>query len=149
MSVHAARRRRCAIGLLLTWGSSGSVSARANEYKAEDAQAAYYRGRRVVVGPRGGVAVPEGRTQFPVYMDTLRLFKRGEIVTICKTALNDGPLDTRELALAVIKAKGLDAKDAVLRRSIAFRIVQALSLQAKRRKLTMLPKRKGVRVWKL
>src|SRR6478672_10900042 len=74
-------------------------------------------------------AAPEGRTQFPVYMDTLRLFKRGEIVTICKAALKAGPLDTRELALAVIKAKGMDAKDAVLRRSIAFRIVQALNMQ--------------------
>ncbi len=94
-------------------------------------------------------AAPEGRTQFPVYMDTLRLFKRGEIVAICKGALKDGPLDTRELALAVIKAKGLDAKDAVLRRSIAFRIVQAMRLQAKRRTMTAAPKRKGVRVWRL
>jgi hypothetical protein len=94
-------------------------------------------------------AAPEGRTQFPVYMDTLRLFKRGEIVTICKAALKAGPLDTRELALAVIKAKGMDAKDAVLRRSIAFRIVQALNMQAKRRTIAQLPKRKGVRVWKV
>lgn len=93
---------------------------------------------------------PEGRTQFPVYMDTLRLFKRGEIVTICKAAITkQGPLDTRELALAVLKAKGLDAKDTVLRRSIAFRIVQALRLQMKRRAVIALPKRKGVRVWQL
>lgn len=92
---------------------------------------------------------PEGRTQFPVYMDTLRLFKRGEIVAICKTALKDGPMDTRELALAVIEAKGMDVKDAVLRRSIAFRIVQAMYLQAKRGKVGTLPKRKGVRVWRL
>lgn len=94
-------------------------------------------------------AAPEGRSQFPVYMDTLRLFKRGEIVTICKAELAAGPRDTRELALAVIKAKGLDAKDVVLRRSIALRIVQALRLQAKRRKITMLPKRRGVRLWRL
>jgi hypothetical protein len=91
---------------------------------------------------------PEGRTQFPVYMDTLRLFKRGEIVTLCKAALaKDGPQDTRQLALHVIKAKGLDSKDAVLRRSIAFRIVQALRLQAKRGGVAPMPKRKGVRVW--
>lgn len=91
---------------------------------------------------------PGGRTQFPVYMDTLRLFRRGEIVMICKAALaTEGPLDTRELALRVIKAKRLDAKDAVLRRSIAFRIVQAMRLQAKRGKVTALPKRKGVRMW--
>ncbi len=93
---------------------------------------------------------PEGRSQFPVYMDTLRLFQRGEIVTICKAALaEEGPLDTRELALRVIKSKGLDAKDTVLRRSIAFRIVQALRLQRRRGKVKGSEKRKGVRVWRL
>jgi hypothetical protein len=93
---------------------------------------------------------PEGRTQFPVYMDTLRLFRRGEIVTLCKAALaKEGPLDTRELAVRVIRAKGLDAKDTVLRRSVAFRIVQAMRLQAGRGKLDVLPKRKGVRMWRL
>ena len=95
-------------------------------------------------------AAPEGRTQYPVYMDTLRLFARGEISTICKAALaKEGPLDTRELALRVLKAKRLDAKDNVLRRSVAFRVVQALRMQAKRHKVTALPKRKGVRMWRL
>ena len=76
---------------------------------------------------------PEGRTEFPVYVDTLRLFRRGEIVTICKDALaKEGPLDTRELALRVIRANGLDEADSVLRTSIAYRIVQALRLQWKR-----------------
>jgi len=92
---------------------------------------------------------PEGRTQFPVYMDTLRLFRRGEIVIICKAALaKEGPLDTRELALRVIKAKRLDTKDTVLRTSIAFRIVQAMRLQAHRGKVEALDKRKGVRMWR-
>jgi hypothetical protein len=97
-------------------------------------------------------AGPNGRTakNFPAYMDTLRLFRRGEIVSICKAALaSEGPLDTRELALRVIKAKRLDSKDAVLRRSIAFRIVQALRLQAKRGTVTPMPKRKNVRMWLL
>ncbi len=94
-------------------------------------------------------AGPEGRTQFPTYMDTLRLFRRGEIVTMCKQALREGPRDTRELALCVIRAKGMDNTDNVLRRSVAFRIVQALRLQAKRRQVTALPKRKGVRMWRL
>jgi hypothetical protein len=93
---------------------------------------------------------PQERTQFPVYMDTLRLFKRGEIVTICKAALaKEGPLDTRELALRVVRKKRLDTKDAVMRKSIAFRIVQAMRLQAKRHKDLQLPKRKGVSVWNL
>jgi hypothetical protein len=88
------------------------------------------------------------RSQFPVYVDTLRLFRRGEIVAICKTALaKEGPLDTRELAVRVIRAKGMDANDTVLRQSIALRIVQALRLQAKRGRVAGLPKRQGVRVW--
>lgn len=95
-------------------------------------------------------AGPEGRTQFPVYMDTLRLFKRREIGTLCKEALaKEGPLDTRELALRVIRSKGMDEGDSVLRRSIAFRITQALNMQAKRGTIGALPKRKGVRMWKL
>ncbi|WP_049766057.1 hypothetical protein [Rhodopseudomonas palustris] len=91
---------------------------------------------------------PDKRTQFPVYMNTLRLFKPREMTTICREALaKEGPLDTRELAIRVIRAKGLDEGDRVLRTSIAFRIVQALNMAAKRGKVTALPKRKGVRVW--
>lgn len=91
---------------------------------------------------------PEERTQFPVYVDTLRLFKRGEIVNICKAALaSEGPLDTRELAIRVVRAKKLDETDAVLRKSIAFRIVQAMRLQAKRGGVKSQGKRKGVSLW--
>ena len=40
-----------------------------------------------------------GRTQFPVYVDTLRLFRRGEIVALCKATLADeGPLTTHALS---------------------------------------------------
>jgi len=39
-------------------------------------------------------------------------------------------------------------RDTVLRQSIAFRIVQALRLQARRGKVTAFDKRKGVRVWR-
>ena len=91
---------------------------------------------------------PEGRTQFPVYVDTLRLFKRGEIVAICKKALDaEGPLDTRELAIRVIRAKVLDEGDSVLRTSITYRIVQAMRLQWKRGKIKSPETRGGVRVW--
>ncbi|ODA67520.1 hypothetical protein A7A08_01554 [Methyloligella halotolerans] len=91
---------------------------------------------------------PEGRSQYPVYMDTLRLFKRGEIVRICKAALADeGPLDTRELALRVMRAKGLDEGDTVLRTSITYRIVQSMRLQWKRGQVKSPEKRSGVRVW--
>lgn len=93
-------------------------------------------------------AGPEGRTQFPVYMDTRRLFRPREIANLAKAALaQEGPLDTRELALRVIRAKGMDESDRVLRASIAFRITQALNMQAKRGSVRSLPKRKGIRVW--
>jgi hypothetical protein len=90
-----------------------------------------------------------GSTGEGSYVDTLRLFKRGEIVTLCKAALADSPRDTRELARHVIKAKGLDEKDAVLRKSVAFRIVQAMRLQTKRGKVKRQEKRAGVIVWRL
>ena len=44
--------------------------------------------------------------QFPVYVDIGRLWRRGEIVRVCRAALEaEGPLDTRELALRVVRAK--------------------------------------------
>jgi hypothetical protein len=58
-------------------------------------------------------------------------------------------LDTRELALRVIRDKGLDEADKVMRESVAFRVVQALGIAAKRGAIGSLGKRKGVRVWRL
>ena len=86
--------------------------------------------------------------QFPAYASIGRLWKRGEMVRVCRAALEaEGPLDTRELALRVLRAKGLDEGDAVLRKSVAFRIVQALGIAAKRGTVASAGKRKGVRVW--
>ena len=86
---------------------------------------------------------------FPVHMDLNRLFKRGEIIAISKQALEAAPegLDTRELALAVIRAKGMDEGDAVLRKAINYRIVQAMRMQEMRGKVSSSGTRKGVRVW--
>jgi hypothetical protein len=86
--------------------------------------------------------------QFPAYVDLGRLWKRGEMVTVCKAALaEEGPLDTRELALRVMRAKGLDETDKVMRQSITFRIVQAMSIAAKRGRVACEGKRAGVRLW--
>ena len=85
----------------------------------------------------------------PPYVDLHRLFRRGEMATIAKAALAaEGELDTRELALRVIQAKGMDEADAVLRRSVAFRLVQALTMQAKRGTIMRLGKRNGVLIWR-
>jgi hypothetical protein len=69
---------------------------------------------------------------------------------ICKAALASGPMTTRELALHVIKTKGLDDRDKVLARIITARIIYALRYQWTQGLLVRLPKkRKGMCVWKL
>ena len=82
-----------------------------------------------------------------VYQDVNRLFKRGEIVNLCKQAMAEkGPMDTRELSHHVMRAKGFK-DDNELRKAIAFRIVQALRLQRKRGRIDSSGKRNGVRLW--
>lgn len=45
--------------------------------------------------------------EFPAYVEIHRLFKRGEMTATCKSALaQEGPLDTRELALRVTEPRG-------------------------------------------
>lgn len=91
---------------------------------------------------------PGDPEDMPRYVDVHRLYKRGELWTICKAALEaEGPLDTRELAVRVIRAKGLDEGDHVLRVNIAYRCVQALRMQAKRGKVAAAGKQKGAWVW--
>lgn len=51
----------------------------------------------------------------PPYVDLNRVLRRGETTKICIDALaKEGPLDTRQLALRVIRAKGLSESDKVL-----------------------------------
>lgn len=75
---------------------------------------------------------PDAQSRQPALMDINRLFKRREVVNLCKDALANGPMDTRQLALAIIDCKGFDASDRHLRKAIAYRVVQALRLQEKR-----------------
>jgi hypothetical protein len=84
----------------------------------------------------------------PAFYDTSRLFKRGELVRLARGFLAEkGPLDTRQLALMAIKAKGMNGDDMVLRWSVAFRLVQALRLRARRGLVVGNQKQNGVRVW--
>ena len=57
-------------------------------------------------------------------------------------------MTTRALALHVVKAKGFDETDAVLLRAVTLQLVQSLRMQAKRGRVTMAGKRKGICVWK-
>lgn len=85
----------------------------------------------------------------PAYFDLHRLFKRGEMVALARDAMAAGPLSTTELAEHIVRAKGLDAGDHVLRKAIAFRLVHALRLAEHAGKIAGAGKRKGVRVWRL
>jgi hypothetical protein len=49
--------------------------------------------------------------EIPPYVDIHRCFKRGEAINLCKEALASGPFNTRQLALKVMAAKGLDTGD--------------------------------------
>jgi hypothetical protein len=83
------------------------------------------------------------------YVDHYRLFKRGEPWAICAAALADGLLDTKQLALAMMKAKGMDLTDAVLAKAIGTRLIHSLRMQEKRGHVRREGKRKGVTVWRL
>ena len=43
---------------------------------------------------------------FTPYVDTHRLFARGELMALCKDTLASGPKTTKDLALCVMRAKG-------------------------------------------
>lgn len=87
---------------------------------------------------------------FPPYVDLNRVFRRGETTTFCLNVLSEeGPLDTRQLTVRIMRAKGLDTDDKVLVTTIALRIVQTLRMRAKRRQIGGAERRKGVCVWRL
>ena len=82
------------------------------------------------------------------YTDIHRLFARGELVAICKAALaSQGPMNTRALVAHILTAKGLDAGDKVLAKSVGARLIHALRMQAKRGKIAAKGKERGAIVW--
>lgn len=93
---------------------------------------------------------PEDGEAFPSHMNLDRLFRRREIGNLCHQALADGPKDTRELALYIIRSKGFDERDRHLRTSVALRIVQAMRMQEKQgKRVRRAGKRGNAIVWEL
>jgi hypothetical protein len=86
--------------------------------------------------------------EIPPYVDIHRCFKRGEAINLCKEALASGPLNTRQLALRVMAAKGLDTSDKVLAKA-AGRLIHALRQQCRRGLIDGAEKHLGARVWAL
>ena len=83
------------------------------------------------------------------YVDVHRLFARGEAMTLCKEALTRGEMNTRQLALHVMAAEGLDTGDRVLAKAIAGRLIHALRQQCRRGLIDGTEKHLGARVWRL
>ena len=85
------------------------------------------------------------------YVSITRMFRRGETYTICRKALEAAPegLDTRQLALAVMREKGLDERDAVIRKALALSVVHIMRMRWKRGLVRLIGKRAGVSVWTL
>ncbi len=68
---------------------------------------------------------------------------------LCRAALEaEGPLDTRQLAVRVVAATGLDASDPMLRKALSYRIVQAMTLAWNRGKMGSEGIRGELRVWR-
>jgi hypothetical protein len=88
------------------------------------------------------------RDETKVYTDIHRLFRRGEMTAICRAALTvHGPMNTRALVTHILTAKGLDAGDKVLAKSVAARLIHALRMQTKRGMLAISRRERGVTVW--
>jgi hypothetical protein len=93
---------------------------------------------------------PGASRQVSAYFELGRLWIRGEIVAVCRDALErEGALDSRQLAVRVAAAKGLDDQDAVMLRSLTARVARALSNAKKRGGVRDAGKRKGARIWQL
>lgn len=89
-------------------------------------------------------------SELPAYVDLNRVLRRGETTRFCMEALAaEGSLDTRELAVRLMRAKGLNESDKVLLTSIALRVVQTLRMRARRGKVDGTVRRKGVCLWRI
>jgi hypothetical protein len=86
----------------------------------------------------------------PPCVDLYRVLRRGETTKIYMDALaKEGPLDTRQLALRVIRANGLSENDKALAQTVALRVVQTLRMRARCGKVESAMRTKGVCVWRI
>jgi hypothetical protein len=90
-----------------------------------------------------------GDTELPAYADIQRLFRYAEGIKLARAALADGPKTTREIASYIAKAKGLDARDAIMRKVICRKIIHQLRRQALQGNLVIDGKRQAALIWRL
>ncbi len=89
------------------------------------------------------------KLQFPAHINLSRMFGQGELMALALASLKTrgGEVTTREIAADVVKAKGWDESDRVLRSSVAHRLVHALTKARTRRTVRSPGYLLGVRVW--
>lgn len=94
---------------------------------------------------------PTSQTRFPTYAYLNRVFAYGEMFRLCKAALEEAgkPLTTREIAVVVIRAKGWDEADMMLRKAVAYRLIQSLTGALAKGRIADAGRSKNVRVWSL
>ena len=93
---------------------------------------------------------PTTQTRFPAYAHLNRMFAYGEMFGLCKAALTEAgkPLTTREIALAVIRAKRWDEEDRMLRKAVAYRLIQSLTRAARQGRIASSGRRSNVCLWR-
>jgi hypothetical protein len=88
------------------------------------------------------------RDAMGAYVDIHRIWKRGEMMRLCRGFLeSEGPMTTPALAQRVMTASGLDAGDKVLSKVVCHKIVFAMRAQHLRGKVGDAGRIKGARVW--
>jgi hypothetical protein len=93
--------------------------------------------------------VPPDGSEFPVHFNLGRLYRVREIGRLCQQALaENGPMDTRELALYALRARSFDETDKHLRGSIALRVVNVMRMQEMRGKVERVGKNGNALVWR-
>ena len=94
---------------------------------------------------------PDATQQFPAHVNLSRMFNAGELVALSLAALAErgASMTTREIANYVVREKGWDQLDPILRRGVAHRLVHTLTKARKRGRIASPGHEKGVRVWEL
>jgi hypothetical protein len=83
------------------------------------------------------------------HVDVYRLFRTGELIALCKTALQDGPMTLIEMITYIMRSKGMDTRDVVLAKNLERRLVNALGQQRRRMVIEGVRKGSAARVWRL
>lgn len=105
----------------------------------------------IIAGPiricERGENVPE---HFAPHLSLRNFFSRGEMLALSLKALEDAPegLSNRDLAVILLRDKGFDHNDPVLRRTLTHKLAADLGKQARRGKVAKAGMREGSAVYR-